>query len=153
MVNLISIAQFRQYVPLSNQTDESLIAASINQAQVALVPELFSIKFYNELIKGVEEQIYNPILEPLAPVLACFAASNASTLAACLVLPSKYDRYNKREPEYLSNHYINKTSSYLRLLYAWCDENNIPYTPYKSTSFCSINLSGSYGRYGTQGIS
>lgn len=148
MVNLISISMFRQYVPLSNQTDESLIASSINHAQVSLVPQLFGIDFYNELIKGVKEEQYHPVLEPLAPVLACFAAANTSTLAACLVLPSKYDRYNKREPEYLSNYYITKTSSYLHLLYDWCDKNNIKYTRYKSTSFSPINLSGGYGRYG-----
>lgn len=146
MINLISLQTLRTYCPVSNITDDALIAAAINHAQVTLVPSIFGLSFYKDLLQKVQDQDYPPVLDFLAPVISCFAASNLSVLTANLIFPTKLQSQGSHDPSSLSSYYTSLVSSYLQLLYDYCDSNHISYNKFRSTSLCSINLSGSYGR-------
>lgn len=148
MVNLISLAVLRQYAPISNVTDDALIAAAINHAQVELLPSLFGLDYYNQLVQSVVDGDPLPVLAPLQPVLACFAASKVAVLTANMIFPTKIQSYDQgRDAVELKSYYMNLTSSYLNLLYKWCDANNVKYNQFRSTSFSPVVISGSYGRY------
>lgn len=151
MTNLVSISDFRQWCPVNSIVDDASIAASINHAQVTLIPEVTSQDFYFDLIESLEQghlsDLQKGFLNKMAPALSCYAASHLTTIAGNQIHPTKVvDAMGDGSQTQLVNYYVNQTSAYLHQVYVFCKRNNIPYNEFNSTEFCGLVLGGLYSK-------
>lgn len=151
MINLLSTANFRNFVPVNAVVDDSIISAAINHAQISLIPALTSKEFFNELIYNLSHSQLTPVqtqfLVLVEPALACFSAARLVTLAGNQIHPTQIsDAMQQGSKASLINYYRNQTSMYLEPVYDYCEANHIQYNKWKSTAFCPIVLGGAWSR-------
>lgn len=149
LVNLLSVENFRVIVPVNAIVDNTVIASAINHAQVSLIPAITSRSYYDMLCDHLVRNVLTPVeqgfLKCVSYALACMAASHLVPMVGNQIHPTQISDAmvvgSKRE---LQNYYMAQASSYMPMVYGYCEEHGIEYNRYRSKSFCSVVLGGNW---------